>query len=242
MKRALLVSALLVGAGGCKKSEPPPPAELVRTSPGTLLDSYAETGNELEVTGLVKDIRDTGGLLSVFFESNHPEHSVVCQADATQSVAVGQLVKGQLVAMHGLARGRQGDNPALEKCRVTWAGPSPRTDPAGDREALRAARSLDVCMVPLLVDELRRRGEKQPDGKPLTEAAFREADADRSKRLDTAEKSARAELAAAGLTSLSCDHPLVHLLKRCEVGSEKDKAGVECTSRYVSEIRALLPH
>jgi len=241
LKRVSWVLVLVVAAG-CKKSEEPIAAELVRTSPGVLLASPAPPGNALEVAGLVKDLQDTKGALSVRLDSGDPERAVVCRADATRSAAVGQLVPGQLVAVQGLSRGLAGGGPLIDPCRVTWAGPSPRTDPPGGREALRAARSLEVCMLPLLVDERRRQGEQQPDGRALTGKSFRAADVARGERLDAAEKAARAQLAAEGLSALGCDHPLIHLLKRCEGGSERERAGAECTSRHVSEILDLLPH
>ena len=142
----------------------------------------------------------------------------------------------------GLTRGAQGENILLDRCRVSWTGPSPRTDPPGGREAVRAARSLEVCLLPLLVDEQRRGGVTRPDGKPSTEATFRQMYPQEAQRLEAAEKSARAELAAQGLTALSCEHPLIHLLKRCERGSTLEREGAECASRYVVEIRDLLPH
>ncbi|WP_434391387.1 OB-fold protein [Melittangium boletus] len=131
MTRAWWVLVLVLGGVACKK-EAPASMELVRASPDALLASFDATGKELEVVGLVKDIRDAGGLLTVSLETRHASRTVACQADAAQSVAVGRLVQGQLVALQGFARGAQGEDILLDRCRVSWVGPSPRTDPPGD--------------------------------------------------------------------------------------------------------------
>ncbi|WNG24639.1 hypothetical protein F0U62_11835 [Cystobacter fuscus] len=245
MKRVLLVAVLgLVAGGGCKKSPvPTAPADMVRTSPDGMLSPDGRgvvTGGEVEVAGLIKAVQEDGGRLVVTFASKQPTRSVLCRVEAGQAAAAGNLAAGQLVAMHGLARGQSGGNPVLEPCRVVWAGPPPGTKPADGRDVSRAARSLEMCRVPLLVDGLRRGGRTLPDGKPMTEAAFRQQEPARAERLDAAEKKARAELASGGLTALSCDHPLLHVLQRCETASGPDSPGVECDAPYVREILSLL--
>jgi hypothetical protein len=240
VKRALWVAVLggLVGAG-CKPAAAPAAAlDLVRTSPEGLLARGVPTGSEVDVVGLVKELREDSGRLGVTFATRDPSRAVRCQVEAHQATAAGKLRAGQLAAMQGLSRGGSGKDAVLEQCRVAWAGPLPGAAPMDGRDASRAARSLEVCRVPVLVDGLRRAGRQLPDGKPFTEAAFRQQEPARVAPLDAAEKRARAQLATEGLTALSCDHPLVQLLARCEPGA--GTPGVECDTPVVKELLALL--
>ncbi|MFY0573860.1 hypothetical protein ACN28S_05340 [Cystobacter fuscus] len=146
MKRVLLVVVLgLVAGGGCKKSSvPAAPADMVRTSPDGMFSPDGRgvvTGGEVEVAGLIKAVQEDGGRLVVTFASKQPTRFVLCRVEAGQAAAAGNLTAGQLVAMHGLARGQSGGNPVLEPCRVVWAGPPPGSKPADGRDVSRAARS-----------------------------------------------------------------------------------------------------
>jgi len=154
--------------------------------------------------------------------------------------AVAELSKGQLVAMRGVSRGMVMESPVLERCQVAWAGPKNQKQQGAQEagnEALHAARSLELCMVSMMVAEAERRGKRLPDGGPLTEAALREVEVEGKKGvLARAEETARADLAAAGLSPLPCEHPLIHLAWRCETEAESAGKGSECGVPLVKSV------
>ena len=232
-----------------------PTSAVVRVSPRQLLETYQDNevaadmkyGGQriLEVTGLVREIRkDVTGNALVAIDAGDMMRAVQCRMRDDQMAAVAELSKGQLVSLHGVSRGVIMASPILDGCQIAWTGKKPKakqTAQEDGNDALLAARSMELCIAPILVARMNEQGQRLPDGGVISEALFREYDTKQNHgTLTRAEETARKELSAAGFAPLPCDHPLVHLVMRCEVGSESEGKSGECSVPLVKNARAKL--
>ncbi|WNZ59885.1 hypothetical protein QEG98_28185 [Myxococcus sp. MxC21-1] len=239
-----------IGEAQAPTEEPPPspPAPIVpHVSPRELWEAYSDNevagdlkyrGKDLVVTGIVRDIsKDVADNILVALDVGEILHAVMCHVPKNEITTVAKLSKGQLVALRGTGRGFVMQRPVLGGCHVIWAGPKAK-DKIDPKVALATARSLNICahkMVRVLMPEL----ATARDGGPVSDDDLMKVLEAQPAYRSTVDK-ANADLSAAGLVPLPCDHPSLFAASRCESESVAKRPPPECKTPWTKAVMAAI--
>ncbi|RKH05065.1 OB-fold protein [Corallococcus carmarthensis] len=242
-------------SGPAARAPSPPPAPaapgLILVGPRQLWEAYAENevaadmkyrSKQVEVTGLIQDIaKDATDNIVISLDVGEMMSSVMCLVPDEQMQAVAELAKGQLVAFHGTVRGLLLKRPVIKDCRVAWAGPKAK-DKIDKESARLFARSVESCSFQLML-RLRGPNMKRADGGVVTNEELRALAESPNTPVAKMIARARADLADAGINSVSCEQPALVLPIRCDEGEAQSKhPAPECRLQFVDAVINEMQH
>ncbi|RKH48390.1 OB-fold protein [Corallococcus sicarius] len=241
------------GTTGKASTPPMTPAvpALLHVGPRELWDAYTDNevaadmkyrGKEVEVAGLIQDIaKDATDSIVISLDVGEMMSSVMCLVPDEQMQAVAELSKGQLVAFHGKVRGLFLKRPVVQDCRVAWAGPKAKEKI--DKQGARLfARAAETCAFQIM-RRLRGPSMKRADGGVVTDEELRAISEAPDSPVGKMIARARADLADAGITSVSCDQPALPLPLRCDEGGSQSKhPAPECRTPFVDAVISEMQH
>ncbi|NOJ92004.1 hypothetical protein HMI51_03460 [Corallococcus coralloides] len=230
---------------------PPVASALLHVGPRELWDAYADNevaadmkyrGKRAEMAGLIQDIaKDAADNIVISLDVGEMMSSVMCLVPDEEMPAVAKLSKGQLVAFHGTVRGLLLKRPVIKDCRVVWVGPKAKEKIAKE-DARIFARSVESCAVQVL-RRMKGQDMKHPDGGVVTDEELRTFAESENTPVGKMMARARADLADAGINSVSCDQPALPLPLRCDEGGVQSKhPAPECRTQFVDAVINEMQH